>query len=56
LSRNKKFEAKNSSFQKKLEAKLEKRSVERGICPIATLRIRGVGANRAQLSFTGAEL
>jgi len=40
---------------------LEIRSVERGICPIATLyslaaAYRGVGANRAQLSFTGAEL
>jgi len=35
--------------------------VERGICPIATLyslaaAYKGVGANRAQLSFTKAEL
>jgi len=41
--------------------KLEIRSVEQGICPIATLyrlaaAYKGVGTNRAQLSFTGAEL
>jgi len=40
---------------------LEIRSVERGICPIATLyslaaALTGVGANSAQLSFTGTEL
>ena len=41
--------------------KLEIRSVEQGICPIATLyslaaAYKGLGANRAQLSFTGAKL
>jgi len=41
--------------------KLEIRSVERAICLISTLyslaaAYNRVGANRAQLSFTGAEL
>jgi len=47
--------------QKGME-KLEIRSAERGICSIATLYSLaamykgGIGANRAQLSFTGAKL
>jgi len=44
----------------KLNKKIDIRSVERGICPIATLcslaAYKRVAANRAQLSFTGGRV